>query len=123
MANKNFKLIFLIVATVLLSKVSVYAESYDIELETEIIDPNHDDPPNHRGAVFVPQLGIDNHTLLLYTSCDGCTLQLVNEENEIEYSIIIPANTNTIELPSYLSGEYRIEIIRGRFVFCGTIFL
>jgi len=73
--------------------------------------------------VVIPTITQDGNTLTFITSCDNCTLRLINEDDEIEYSVIIPSDTHTMVLPSYLSGEYRIEIVRGNFCFWGYIYL
>lgn len=110
-------------AFMLLSSENVFADPIDIELESEYIDPNQGDPENHRGAIFIPSVGIENFILFFNSPCDNCTLRLINEDNEVEYSTTISFGTRTMVLPSYLSGEYRIEIIRGNFCFWGYIYL
>jgi len=92
-----------------------------LELEFSFGDNSGTHNPLPKAPIRMPKVYKQGCKLSFLTSCNGCNLQLVNEEDEIEYSIIIPSNTNTVELPSYLSGEYRIEIIRGRFIFWGII--
>jgi len=105
-----------------LFSLGVYADPTDLELEVGYEDPfNNDD--GHRGPILIPRIGIDAHSLFFYTTCDNCTLRILNEDSEVEYSTTIPSGTHTMVLPSYLSGEYRIEIIRGNFCFWGYIIL
>ena len=112
MVKKNCKLLMLIMAFMLLSSVNVFAEPTDVELEVEYIDPDQDGSSSHRGIIFIPMLGLNNYTLVFYTPCDNYILRLLNEDNEVEFFTSIPSGTHTMVLPSYLSGEYRIEIIR-----------
>ena len=93
----------------------------EVPLHVRMVDPIKPTKPIKRAPVKAPSLSISDHTLYFNTSCDGCTLQLINEDGEIEYGIIIPENTSTITLPFYLAGEYELQIIRGNYCFCGYI--
>ena len=93
----------------------------EIILHTSIIDPTKPEGPIKRSPIRVPSIGIDDHTLYLNTSCDGCTLRLYNEEGDLVVNMIIPDNSPTIGLPAFLKGEYEIQIIRGKFYFYGYI--
>ena len=122
MAKVKFLFILFVMAFLPLLCLDVYADPTDVELEVGYEDPfNNND--GHRSPILRPHIGIDAYTLFYYTSCDNCTLCLINEEDEVEYSTTIPSGTHTMVLPSYLSGEYRIEIIRGNFCFWGYIYL
>lgn len=93
----------------------------EIILHTSIIDPTKDNGPIRRSPIHVPSISIDDHTLLFNSSCDGCTLRLYNEEGDLVVNLIIPDNSSTISLPSFLTGEYEIQIIRGNYCFYGYI--
>ena len=94
-----------------------------IELEVRIEDPRYEQENPHRNPVQIPDVSIFGHTLTFDTSCDGNILRLANEDGDIEYSTVIPSNTVTLELPSYLEGEYEIQIIRDNLCFYGYITL
>lgn len=91
--------------------------SDELVLQVRIYNPTNPTRPIKRSPVSIPSLSLDNHILSFNTSCDGCTLQLVNEEGETDYSIIIPENTSTITLPLNLSGEYELQLVRGQYCF------
>ncbi len=93
----------------------------EIILHTSIIDPTKDNGPIRRSPIHVPSISIDDHTLFFNSSCDGCTLRLYNEEGDLVVNLIIPDNSSTISLPSFLTGEYEIQIIRGNYCFYGYI--
>lgn len=93
----------------------------EIVLHTNIIDPTIPEGPVRRSPIHVPSISIDDHTLFFNSSCDGCTLRLYNEEGDLVVNLIIPDNSSTISLPSFLTGEYEIQIIRGKFYFYGYI--
>lgn len=92
-----------------------------IFLQVKIVDPTVHDEPIGRSPVHIPSLSLEEYNLLFHTSCDGCTLRILNEDGDIEYSILIPENTTSMTLPSYLHGECKIQLIRGQFCFYGYV--
>lgn len=92
-----------------------------LHLQVRYSNPTTPYTPIKRSPVQVSSLSLSDHTLHFNTSCDGCTLQLVNEDGDIEYDIIIPESTSTITLPLNLSGEYEQQIIQGNYCFYGYI--
>lgn len=93
----------------------------EIILHTSIIDPTKDNGPIRRSPIRVPSIGIDDHTLYFCTSCDGCILRLFNEDGDMVINMIIPDNSSFINLPFFLTGEYEIQIIKGKYCFYGDI--
>ena len=87
------------------------------------IDPTTPIGNPQRSPIEYPEVGIDGDTLYFFTSCDGCTLRIVNEDGEVEYATVIPTDCESIELPATLEGEYEIQIIRDNYCFYGDIFL
>ena len=115
-----------ILALVLASSFSgVMAEEVgdEIDLEVGIYDPTGTHEPFKKGPILVPSVFLDGHTLYFATSCDGCTLRLLDENDVVVYSTVIPTGTTSLVLPSYLSGEYEIQIIHGNYCFWGYIYL
>lgn len=94
-----------------------------INLEVGLIDPTPSQGGQHKVPVQVPSVSLDGHTLYFFTPCDGCTLNLVDENDVVVYTLVIPAGTTSLALPSDLSGEYELQIIRGNYCFWGTITL
>ncbi len=95
----------------------------EIDLEVDIFDPTGSYEPPQKGPILVPSVSLDGHTLYFATSCDGCTLRLLDENNIVVHSTVIPSGTTSLVLPSYLSGEYEIQIIQGNYYFWGYIIL
>ena len=105
-----------------LSSVNVSAQNPDdIDLEFGFNDPSLGDNDYPQTPILIPHVGIDGYTLTFYTPCDGCTLRLSDENNNVVYTTVIPVGTTTLVLPSYLFGEYKIEIIQGIYCFWGYI--
>ena len=74
-----------------------------------------------RSSVKTPSLSLENHTLYFNTSCDGCTLQLLDESGNVKYTKVIPDNTSNITLPSDMAGGCELQIICGQYCFYGLI--
>ena len=118
------KRIILALAFVLSSSLSgVWAQGDEIDLEVGITDPTESYEPFEKGPVLVPSIGIEGCTLFFNTPCDGCTLRLLDENDAVVYSTVIPIGTTSLVLPSYLSGEYEIQIIQSNIYFWGYILL
>ena len=113
----------MIMALLPLSSVRVSAEDPDdIDLEAGYVDPENGQNDYPRTPILIPHVSINGYTLKFYTPCDGCTLRLIDESGSVVYATVIPVGTNTLILPSYLSGEYKIEIIQGIYCFWGYVF-
>ena len=93
----------------------------DIPLNTSKVDPTGDQISIPKSPVQVPSVSIDGHTLYFFTPCDGCVLNLVDENGVVVYSLVIPEATTSLELPAELSGEYELQIVRGNYCFWGEI--
>lgn len=121
------KTIFMLIAiSIMAFSASTYAAVNTVDpipLEGGIIDPTNDNDGPHKGPVQVPEVSLDGHTLYFFTPCDGCTLNLVDENDDVVYTLVIPSGTTSLALPSDLSGEYELQIIRGNYCFWGTITL
>ncbi len=121
MTKKSFLMISLLTAMLSFTSVNVYADPTDIELQVGYEDPDDGDLGQQRGPVLIPCISIDNSTLYFTTPCDGCTLRLLDENGVVVYSTVIPIGTISLVLPSYLIGEYEIQIIQGNICFYGYI--
>lgn len=101
-------------------------EQIDLQVSTMNTDPTipnggiHKAPPRVP-SVQVPVVFLDGNTLYFDTSCSGYTLQLVDEDGEIVYTVVLPNGTTEWELPEFASGEYKLQILRGKYCFWGWI--
>ena len=123
MTKKRFVFISLLTVMLSLTSVSVYADPTDILLQVEYVDPNYGNDGQQRGPVLIPDVSLDGYSLIFNTPCDGYTLRLLDENGAVVYSTVIPTGTTSLVLPSYLSGEYEIQIIQGNICFYGYITL
>ena len=85
------------------------------------INPTHPLPTPHKSPVVAPTVYIDGNVLTFKTPCDGCTLQLVDEDGDVVYTTVIPEDTTTLTLPADLEGTFELQIIRGDWMFYGEV--
>ena len=123
MTTKKIFLLSLAMALLPLSSVCVSALAGPVYLQVRIEDPEHNQDNKNRTPVLIPEVSIEDCTLYFTTPCDGCTLRLVDEDGQVVYTTVIPDNADELDLPSYLSGDYELQIIRGNFCFYGDISL
>ena len=70
-----------------------------------------------KSPILVPSVYQDGNTLYLYSGCTGATLRLLDEDEEVVYSVKITDEMDEICIPSTFVGTYRLEIVRGAFTF------
>lgn len=121
MNKKHYLIISLLTAMLSLTSVSVYADPIEIPLQINYVDPNDGNLGQQKGSVPIPSISLDDYSLIFNTPCDGYTLRLLDEDGFVIYSVVIPTDTTSLILPSWLSGEYEIQIIQGSFCFHGYI--
>ena len=119
MKKKRLIILLLTLALLPLSSVSVMARTINFNVGYE--DPQNPKDDDKRTLTLVPEVDLEDYTLTFYTPCDGCVLRLVDENDNVVYSTVIPTGTTSLVLPSYLSGNYEIQIIQGNLCFWGYI--
>ena len=119
--TKKSIIISLLAAMLSLGNVSVYAAPDMIDLGVGVVDPEDEGLGQQKTPITIPEINLEDHTLYFYTPCDGCTLRLLDDNDNVVYSTVIQTNTTSLVLPSTLSGEYEIQIIRGNICFYGYI--
>ena len=120
MTKKYLVLLVLIMAMFPLSSLRVCAASIPIHLTGGYIDPTEDED-YQRSPMLIPLVEIENSTLFFISPCDGYELCLLDENANVVYTTTIPTNATSLVLPSYLSGDYVIQIIQGQYYFWGFI--
>ena len=92
-----------------------------IPLQWEYVKITKPGVPNPKSPVVAPTVYIDGNVLTFETPCDGCTLQLVDEDGDVVYTTVIPEDTTTLTLPADLEGTFELQIIRGDWMFYGEV--
>ena len=121
MKRKKILLLAMVVVTLWSLPFNAYANVMfaSIPLQVRIWDPEGEHNGPHRTPTETPEVTLDDHTLSFDASCHGCTLRLVNADNEVEYTTVI--TSSTLVLPSTLDGTYELQIIQGEWCFYGDI--
>ena len=120
MRNKTF---FLAVMLMLASMTTFAQTPEDGDpLNFTISGPGHNEEPiggnpYPKSPILVPSIYQDGNTLYLYSGCTGATLRLLDEDEEVVYSLEITDEMDEICIPSTFVGTYRLEIVRGAFTF------
>lgn len=117
--KKRFLFFVLTLALLPLSNVTVMAIPINFNVGYE--NPQNPQDDDKRTLTLVPEVEIEDYTLTFYTPCDGCVLRLLDENDIVVYSTIIPTSTTELVLPSYLSGDYEIQIVQGNLYFWGYV--
>lgn len=113
--------IMCLMALLSFTSVNVYASPKSINLQVGYVDPTEGNDGENRSPILVPEISLDGYSVIFNTPCDGCTLRLLDANDNVVYSTVIPTGTTSLVLPSYLSGEYEIQIIQGNLCFYGYI--
>ena len=123
MVKKRLLIISCLTAMLSLTSVNVNADPVGIILQVGYIDPNEDNDGENKSPILVPKISLDDYSIIFSTPCDGYILRLVDDNDNVVYSTVIPTGTTSLVLPSYLSGNYEIQIIQGNLCFYGYIIL
>lgn len=67
--------------------------------------------PAPKLPIPIPEVALDDHTLYLYDVDYDLTLVLMDEDDQISYTVFIPANTTSVVLPSWFEGDYLLLLI------------
>jgi len=73
-----------------------------------------------RSPVQYPEAYIDGYTLTFDSSCIGCTITLLNENEEVVYINVVTEN-GEVEIPTTFVGTYELQLVRGSITFVGEI--
>lgn len=96
-----------------------------LQKKDTIADPNNDtsegDEEIPHAPIRRPSVAQDGHTLYLYSGCDYATIQLIDQSETVVFTEDVPEGTETLLLPSYLTGVFELRIIRGSFTFVAEI--
>ncbi len=114
------KKIFFLLALVITMSVDAFAD-VTAPIPFRVIRTTSPNGHNPKSPVLAPTVYIDGNVLTFETPCDGCVLQLVDEDDDVVYSIVIPAGTTSLILPSTLSGTFELQIIRDNWLFYADI--
>ena len=70
-----------------------------------------------KSPILVPVVYLDGNVLSFDESLEGCTVQLLDENENIVFSHSIEENQTSVTFPGTLSGTYELQIVRGSITF------
>ena len=73
--------------------------------------------PPPKSPILVPEVYLDGNTLSFDSAIEGCTVQLLDEDETVVYSSVISVGQTTLVLPSTLLGEFELQIVCGDITF------
>ena len=114
-------MLFSVVSGLTLTSVQANAFNGIIPLQVRYDDPSNTETNPTRDPISIPTVSLDGYTLTFDTPCDSCTLRLAEPSGQVVYSVLIPVGCDELVLPSYLSGEYEIQIDFGPYYVVGRI--
>ena len=94
-----------------------------IDFSTGIIDKTSVGHHTPRTPICPPTVYLDGHTLTFESSHPDYTLQLVDTNDDVVYSVFVPAGTTTVVLPSTYVGDYTLQLLWSDWMFYGEITL
>ncbi|MBP3711293.1 MAG: hypothetical protein IJ537_07635 [Bacteroidaceae bacterium] len=105
------------VSSLFMTATSEFVPFSPIFLQVRLIDPTIGQIPYPKSPVVPPSIGINDHTLFIYSGCDDATLQIVDTDDMVVCSEEITDSTSEITLPDTLSGEYELQLLQGIYCF------
>lgn len=104
-----------------LGNLQANAIPVEVDLSVGYVDPTNNEENQQKTPIPIPCVSIDGSELYFETPCDGCVLRIVDENDHVCYSVVIPTGATSLMLPSYLQGNYEIQIVSGIYYFYGYI--
>ena len=74
-----------------------------------------------RTPINSPLVFSSGHILYLYDGCNNTTIDLLNEDGLVVYTTFVTEGTETLSLPTTLSGAYTLCIERDNIIYVGKI--
>jgi hypothetical protein len=120
--KKMTRLFSIIMLVILMVPSSVCAQGIDIPLGVGEVDPPVNNPIP-KSPVLVPTATLDGYTFYINGDHPDYVVRLVDVDDEdiVVYQTVMPSETNSIVLPSTLSGVYQIQLLWGDWMFYGWI--
>lgn len=102
------KQVVLLFASLLFGWVFAYSQPVDLGVGNDD-DPDPTLPLPGKGSIVVPSVDLDGYELSFQSSHPTYTLYIVEDE-VVVYSVVVSSTTTSVVLPSWLSGEYKLQL-------------
>ena len=119
------KVLFILLCALTMGSISLSASVQGGDVHMSVggdISPTY--PGSEKSPILIPTVSIDGYTLSIYGISTDYTLELVDENDTVVYSTIVPSTVNVVVLPATLSGDYELRLYPGgSYYFYGYISL
>ena len=92
-----------------------------ISLEVNFINPSGTINQKPRTPIDPPTVYLEDYTLTFEADHPEYILYIKDEDDAVVYSTVVSTTVTEVVLPSYLSGDYEIDLIMGDWLFTGWI--
>ena len=99
----------------------VMAEGEQVPIKIKQTSTGGEQTPLPKSPILVPVVYLDSNVLSFDESLEGCTVQLLDENENIVFSHSIGENQTSLTFPGTLSGTYELQIICGGITFYAYI--
>ena len=115
------KKLFLFVLSAFLISTSSWAKTL-VPLTVSIEEDQQSLGPGHpRTPMTPPYVWIEDYTLSFEVNHPEYVLNIKDENNNVVYTTTVYSTQTQVILPSWLSGDYQIELVMGYWHFTGWI--
>lgn len=113
------KLLLLLACALMLSSYAFAWDPIPLSVYGDDNSPvGHDRP---RNPIEVPLVYIEDYTLLFEANHPDYILYIKDEYDDVVYSTAVYSAQTQVVLPSTLSGDYKVELVMGDWLFTGWI--
>lgn len=114
------KKVLLLFASVLFS-FSMFAQAVQVQFSPIDIDDLPLGNGHSKGPENLPVVYIQDYTLTFTVDHPEYVLYIKDENDVVVYTTTVYSTDTQVVLPSTLSGEYKIELVMGNWLFAGYI--
>ena len=121
----NKKILLLALSFILLGGVKMEAseQGFNVSLSVKRIDHIPGIPGGSKNPIEFPTVSQDGHTIEIDIPHPEYVLNIVDSNDNVVYTVVVPSNVSEVDLPDTLSGTYELQLIQGNWCFYGDITL
>ncbi len=119
--KKSFLLLVLLMLTIGATVADPGNGGGNLPLIIKTTNPGGEHQQFPKSPIHIPAVYLDGNVLTFDAALEGCTVQLLDEEETVVFSDSIEENQTSLVLPSALSGTYELQIICGDIMFYAFI--
>ena len=114
------KKLFFIFGLLMATMTSTVAQ-IPVDLKASYVDPSTGFIPRPRTPICPPCVFIEEQTLTFAFDHPEYVLYIKDENDVVVYTTVVNSAVTQVTLPSPLSGDYKIELVMGNWLFTGYI--